>query len=351
LYQLIEFTDEDASMNLFLSLPGIVYKNDTDYSAEKKGVVVSWLKGEHPCSGFLVQKNLLVVRDKAPVARGIAFVNLLGHFGSIGFFECLEDRQAVQLLVDGARAFCKEKGVRVLFAPMNGSIWSSYRLRREGACEERPFLGEPYNRPYYEGILASCGFTVAYTWESQFVKKAPLQGKDAARYNMLEGSKYAQSITVRSLQNFDEDIRTIHKLAMNAFAGFYLFHEIDEATFVGLFAGLEPLCDKRTALIASNKEGQPIGFAIALPDYQSKLGYLFRHAKRYVVGYMGTLQKDGKSIYPACATALAVSLFKSLLTRGKGYVCALMGEGAKSLTLSKDYESKRTYALLKLEID
>ena len=350
MYRLIEFTNEREYIELFLSLPQIVYKRDKNYIPERKAETILWLTGTHKCAGFLKQKNLIVFRDNFIVARGIAFVNIIGSFGSIGFFESLDDPQAVRILTDGAKAFCKEHKINKIYAPMNGSIWESYRLMTKG-FEDKPFLGEPYNKSYYSDLLIKCGFKVAKTWETQYVKKVKAKGNTADKYLEVEKSQRSKVIKIRSMKNFDEDIRVIHKLVMNSFSEFFLFHELDGQTFVDIYADIKLICDKKTIKIAYNAENQPVGFGIALPDYRSKIGFIMRYAKRYVFLYLGTLQKNGESVYPQCGKAIIVSILRSLFLRRKSYIGAMMSEDAKTRTFEKGFFTSHEYALFGLEAD
>jgi len=350
LYKRVEFTDEQEYIELFLYLSTAIYKGDKNYSPERRREIVSWLLGTHKCAGFLSQKNMLVLLDGVPVARGITFVNNIGKFGSVGFFECLDDPEAVALLTEGAKAFCNEHGVKKIYAPMNGSIWSNYRLMTKG-FEDRPFLGEPYNKPYYSGLLEKCGYKVAKTWETQYFKKVEKRSDTANKYINLEKTQRSKGIKIRSMRNFDEDIRIIHSLVMNSFSGFFLFHELVERDFVNIYSDLKSLCDKRTIKIAYDSENRPVGFGIALPDYRSKLGFLLKYAKRYIFLYLGTLQKNGASLYPQCGKAIVVSILKPLYFRRKGYVGAMMSEDSKTRNFSKEYDGLHRYAFFELEMN
>jgi len=350
LYRLVEFTDEQKYIDLFLALPPAVYKGDKNYVPENKRETTAWLLGLHKCVGFLKQKNLLVLLNDVPVARGIAFINDIGTFGSIGFFECLDDPLAVTLLTDGAKSFCREYGIRKIFAPMNGSIWSNYRLMTKG-FEDKPFLGEPYNKQYYSDLLIKCDFKAAKTWETQYVKRVKVKGGAAGKYLESEKQQRSKGIKIRSMRNFNEDIRIIHKLVMNAFSDFFLFHELDEQSFVDIYAGLKPICDKRTIKIAYNSENQPIGFGLALPDYENKPGFILRYAKRYIFLYLGTLQENGKSMYPECGKAIIVSILRSLFFRRKGYISAMMSEDSKTRSFEKGFYTPHEYALFELDVD
>jgi len=351
---LIEFAGKQNEQNyidLFLSLPANLYRGDKNHRAEDTAEVKAWLKGEHPCKSFLVQKNLLVTDGLVPVARGIAFVNGPGGFGSIGFFECEDDAGAVSMLVGAAKAFCREHRVSKIYAPMNGSIWGSYRLMTKG-FEDYPFLGEPHNKRYYKAILEGCGFSAAKTWETQFIEKISAKGQTADRFQQLEKLQKQKGIKVRSLENFDADFKTIHKIAMNAFSNFFAFHEIDEGTFCGLYSGLKRLCDRRTVKIAFDQDGVPVGFGIALPDYRSKWGFLFKYAKRYIFLYLGTQQRGGESVYPQAGKAIVTPIMKNLYIRRKGCICALLGEGAKTRNFAPSCDkNERTHEYALMELD
>jgi hypothetical protein len=350
LYELIEFTDERRHIDSFLSLSREIYAGDGNYRPKGAAETLSWLAGTHECAGFLRQRNLLVMRNGFPAARGIAFVNTIGNFGSVGFFECAEDAEAVKALMGGAKAFCEKHGVADIYAPMNGSIWSDYRLMTKG-FGDRPFLGEPYNRPYYGDLLTECGFRPVKMWETQFAGKVKIRGDAARRYVREERIQRSKGIKIRSMRNFDADMRIIHKIAMNAFSRFFLFHRLGEEDFVNIYADLKAICDKRTVKIAFDPHRRPVGFGIALPDYSGKLGLALRYAKRYSLIYLGTLQENGESVYPQCGKAIIVSILRSLFIRRKRYIGAMMGEDAITRGFSKEYENIHEYALFRLEAD
>ena len=347
LLTLIEFTDEAEYVEEFLALPLRIYAGDKRYRGTSSEETLAWLRGQH-CTGFLKQKNLLVTRDGVVLTRGIAFVNTRGGFGSIGFFESMDDPEAVEMLVQAASAFCSAEGMTRVLAPMDGSIWSSYRLMTRGFNDE-PFLGEPYNKPYYADLLVHCGFTQAKTWETQFVKKVRVRGATARKFLSADADRKSRGITIRAMKNFDTDIRIIHKLAMNSFREFFCFHEVDEQEFVDLYSDLKLIADKRAVRIAYDHD-RPIGFGIALPDYRSTLGFLLRHAKRYVFLYLGTWQENGQSVYPQVGKAIVTIIMKYLYIRRKGYVRALMGEDAKTRGFSPDIDSIHEYAVYSKEV-
>lgn len=346
MYKLIEFTSEKEYVNLFLSLPRDVYKGDKNYKRESKKEVMAWLECIHPCAKFLVQKNCVVLKHKSPIARGIFFVNKIGNFGSVGLFACKDDCEAVTLLMDKAKEFCKENGVAKMFAPMNGSIWGDYRIMTKGFAD-KPYMGEPYNKPYYYDLLVKCGFKTAKKWETQFV--SDIRKKEAARrIEFIANLKSSQELSIRGMQDFDQDIRILHKLIMHSFSGFFLFHEIDERTYVDLYKDMKKICDKKTMKLAFDKENRSIGFGLAFPDYNSKLRFLFKRANRYILWFFGVVQNNSA---PSAFKDLVSPILQFLYEKNKGCISAMMSEDSKALSFTKEYDAVHEYVLMETDIN
>ena len=345
-YFLAEFTNEKEHIKAFLGLPSAVYKGDKNYVKENAKKVTSWLVRNHPCSTFLVQKNLLVYKNGVAAARGIAFVNKVGGFGSIGFFECLEDEIAVEMLMRETRKFCSKYDIEKIYAAMNGSIWGNYRLMTKG-FEHRPFLGEPYNRPYYYDLLIKNGFSVAQTWQSQFVKSTK-PNEFAKRIKFITSLKQSNSIKIRPMQNFDEDILILYDLIMSSFSEFFLFHPIEKSTFVELYKDLKRILDKRTMFLAFDKNDNPLGFGIAIPNYKNIFEFLFKKANCYILWLFGLTNENGISKDFRAYAMLLNPILKFLYDNNKGCISALMSENSKALTTAKSYDYTHEYALLEL---
>jgi|GEM_PF-2517569 len=347
-YFLAEFTNEKEHMKAFLGLPSVVYKGDKNYVKENVKKVISWLLGDHPCADFLVQKNLLVYKHGVAVARGIAFVNEVGGFGSIGFFECLEDERAVSIIVDEARGFCSEHGIEKIYATMNGSIWGNYRIMTKG-FEHKPFLGEPYNKSYYYELLIKCGFNIAQTWQSQFMKNTR-QDEVANRIKFIASLKQSDNIKIRSMQNLDEDILILYKLIMNSFSEFFLFHPLEKNTFIELYKGMKKISDRRTMFLGFDKNNNPLGFGIAIPNYRNIFDYLFKKTNRYILWLFGIAKENGKPKDFHAYNMLLNPILKFLYNNNKGCISALMNQNSKTLTTAKGYDYTHEYVLLEIKI-
>ncbi|MDT8400474.1 MAG: hypothetical protein RQ743_02175 [Bacteroidales bacterium] len=84
--------------------------------------------------------------------------------GGMGFFECVNDKDAAFKLFDTARDWLKEKGMEAMDGPINfGETDKYWGLLVEGFTH--PSYEIAYNHPYYRDLFESYGFRVYYKQE------------------------------------------------------------------------------------------------------------------------------------------------------------------------------------------
>jgi hypothetical protein len=81
--------------------------------------------------------------------------------GGCGFFECINDQQAADLLFDTARDWLKTKGMEAMDGPINfGENLINWGLLAEGFMQQG--FGMPYNKPYYLQLFENYGFKIYF---------------------------------------------------------------------------------------------------------------------------------------------------------------------------------------------
>jgi hypothetical protein len=81
--------------------------------------------------------------------------------GGCGFFECINNQQAADLLFDTARDWLKSKGMEAMDGPINfGENLINWGLLAEGFMQQG--FGMPYNKPYYLQLFENYGFKVYF---------------------------------------------------------------------------------------------------------------------------------------------------------------------------------------------
>ena len=84
--------------------------------------------------------------------------------GGIGFFECINNQQAADILFDTARDWLQKKGMEAMDGPINfGETDSYWGLLVDGFTH--PSYEVAYNPPYYQQLFEKYGFKTYYKQE------------------------------------------------------------------------------------------------------------------------------------------------------------------------------------------
>lgn len=268
---ILPFEGRSPLANEFLAFARSLYASDRRWIPEIGEDTRRAMAGNHPLGQDLIQRHFLAQREGRTVARASAFVNRQvdvngGPLGTIGRFEAREDPEAVSALFVQAGDWLASLGVKVVWGPMNGSIWQAYRLMVSG-FDDLPFLGEPYNKPYYADLLIHAGFVGFKRWTTHFLPLSTLETIVAAtkkRHDALLSTGYRfRSFTPES---FESDLKVLHRLISDSFSGFAGFHPLGLERFVELYGGLKRLVQPELARFLLDPDAQEVGYMVMFPD-------------------------------------------------------------------------------------
>jgi GNAT superfamily N-acetyltransferase len=196
-----------------------------------------------------------------------------GVTGMVGHYEALERDAGIALLLH-AREALAARGVARVIGPLNGSTWARYRLvlppaPEDPAFDPPPFLGEPRTPLEYPEQFEAAGFAVVSRYESR-IDEAP--GKDAADAPQLAARVHSGGIRIRPLDpsRFDDELRTLFDVSLEAFAENPYYAPIDFDLFCRMYEGIRPLIDPGLVLIAEDARGAPLAFQFAFLDPLSR---------------------------------------------------------------------------------
>lgn len=181
-----------------------------------------------------------------------------------GFFECIEDQNLANLLLDGVASWAREKAMGVLRGPLNLSTNHEVGLLVEG-FQDPPAVMMTYNPSYYSGLFEAWGLAkakdlFAYTVkrESRFSERLLAQA---------ERLKQRGRVTFRPIDmgRFDEEIGHVLDIYNDAWERNWGFVPMSPEEFRHMAKDLKAIVDPELLLIAE-VAGEPAGFALALPD-------------------------------------------------------------------------------------
>ncbi len=201
--------------------------------------------------------------------------------GGIGFFDCINDQAAANLLFDTAKQWLQERGMEAMDGPINfGERNNWWGLLVEGFHE--PLYGMNYNAPYYQQLFEQYGFQPFFHQICFALKVSePLQPKFYKRHAIIaqDPAYSARHIKKGELAKYAKDFAIVYNKAWASHDG---GKEMSVAQVLQLFKQMKPVMDERLAwFLYYNNE--PIGFWVNLPE----LNQFFKHMN----GRFGLLQK------------------------------------------------------------
>lgn len=261
---------------------------------------------------FLIRKNNEVVGRIGAIINHNHNKEHNENLGFFGFFECINDQIIANELFQAAQDWLKARNVRSIRGPASPSVNDEYGLLVDG-FDKPPVILMPYNPPYYSKLIETAGFTKVKDLYSYFLnEEGVFSGRVPA---VAEKVRQRENITTRSLNmaKFENEINVIRDLYNRAWQSNWGAVPMTEEEFDALAKDLKPIVNPNLVIIAEYK-GEPIGFSLALPDFNIALknnrrGYLLPgiirllwHRKKIdmirilVLGVVKEYQRTGASI-------------------------------------------------------
>jgi GNAT superfamily N-acetyltransferase len=264
----------------FYQLPKAIYKNDPKWISPliqdiKK--VFDPTQNKYHDEGEITR--WILQEDGTTIGRIAAFIHrkLSMGFeqptGGIGFFECIDNQNAANLLFDTAKEWLQTKGMEAMDGPINFGekdnwwgllIWANTEV----------MYGMSYNPPYYIQLFENYGFKDYYKQFNYLydIANHPLPPKFEAKAKLLEADPdyLFTHMKGNDYVKCAEDFRTIYN---NAWAkGHFNFKPMSKEMGMNIMKKLKPIADKKIMLFGYHKD-QPIAMFIMIPE----LNQIFKH--------------------------------------------------------------------------
>lgn len=272
LFKLIEVVDKTSIME-FLNFPSKLYKSDKHWIRpldEDIEAVFDKNKNKNFRHGDAI-RWLLKDQKQNTIGRVAAFYNEKTAkknqqpTGAMGFFDCIDDQQAADILFDACRSWLMQKGMEAMDGPVNfGERDSFWGCLAEGFTD--PIYNMPYNYPYYKTLFENYGFK---NYINQYTYGRELSPDDLDPVIQQKADRIARNsdytfktISWKNNEKFAEDFMIIFNKGWASFPG---VKKITKAHAVALLKKMKPIMDTRLVHYAYYKN-EPIAFFIMMPD-------------------------------------------------------------------------------------
>ena len=274
----------------FFKLPSIIYKNDPNWIQPLDKDVAEVFDQKKNKAFRFGKLERWIIRDDAGkvIGRIAAFTNKKYKnkgddvaVGGVGFFECMNDQQAANLLLDTAKQWLQQQGMEAMDGPINfGERDRWWGLVTKGFME--PLYCMNYNPPYYVSLFETYGFKVFFEQVCLSMDpKSPLDKKIWDRHNALEADSNFTSAHLHknNLEKYAKDFAIVYN---KAWAGHGGLKEMPYEQVLIMFKKMKPVMDEKILHYAYYKN-EPIAIFINIPDLNQWFKYLH--------GKFGLLQK------------------------------------------------------------
>ncbi|MFN5361115.1 MAG: hypothetical protein ACK5B4_10280 [Bacteroidota bacterium] len=200
--------------------------------------------------------------------------------GGIGYFDCINDQEAANILLRHAQQWLESKGMKGMDGPINfGERDKWWGLLVEGFDKE-PMYGMSFNPPYYQALFENFGFKNYYNqYYYATYTRDPLPLRFAERHDRFAAKpEYtARQIELNRLEKYAADFVTIYNAA---WAQHGEVKEITLEQVIKMFGKMKPIMDPRVIWFAYYKD-EPIAMFVNIPDlnqyfkyFNGKLGWI-----------------------------------------------------------------------------
>lgn len=287
--KLIEVKDKKQE-KAFHALPHYIYAEDPNWIPHLKQDIQGKFEVETNkfYDGTNAVRYLVYDDSNKCVGRVAAFINyeIVDSYeqrtGNIGFFDCINDQNAANLLFEACIDWLKERNIEAMDGPVNfGERDQFWGLLTENFTDPNVY-GMNYNLPYYQELFENFGFQ---NYFNQFVFRRDMHVKVqpifARKYKQIMSDSSYRINNVRGYSN-EQIARNLSTIYNGGWADYSDFKEFKYEAALELVNKLKPVMDPDIVIFAY-KDDVPIAFYVNLPE----LNEIFR----FVNGDMNWLGK------------------------------------------------------------
>lgn len=272
---------ERSDLRLFVDFPWTIYRGDPNWVPPLKSETWGIITGKDnplftcgPHALFLAEdRGRVVGRVMAAVDNELNFVRGNG-WGYFSLFESVNDISVASALLGACETWVKERGCRVCRGPVSPDNGDDNRGLLIEGFDSPPVLMDSYNPTYYIDLIEACGYRgdgddrLAYRY--LVPPEMPEKVLAAIAYAESRWGYHVDRVDLRNIEKEFECLKVIVDAAMPEWPDM-IPPTMDEIHLMA--KKVLPVAVADFIFMARSNGGEPIGFLLALPDYNQA----FRH--------------------------------------------------------------------------
>ncbi len=260
----------------FIDLPYRLYRHDANYVPPLRSQMIGLFD---PQQNALLARGpfvlLLCYRRRQVVGRVLAGIDLAydqaNHYHSAWFslFESEADQQAARTLLAGLTHWARARGAGFLRGPEPADGGDTCKGLLVKGFDGPPALKNSYNPPWYADFFEQQGFRKLRDLYAYYLTVDQVERPKDAEVLAYAMKRYGYHVDTINLDNLEPDLVAITEILRQTVVTWQDEHaEMPDLAAVRKMAqAMLPIADPQLICLARTDAGRPIGFTVALPDY------------------------------------------------------------------------------------
>lgn len=220
-------------------------------------------------------KLFLAERDGRIVGRIAAITNAVHNqlysdrVGFFGFFESVNDQDVANTLFNAAADWLRAEGMTEVRGPISPSMNDEVGLLVDG-FDEAPAAMMPYSPAYYVELIERAGFSGTKDLLAWALQYPDVMTDKLVRVTAAVKQRSKVSVRSMSMKHFATEVDHIKRIYNEAWQPNWGFVPMSDEEMNLMAYEMKQIIDPDLVLFAE-KDGVPIGFALAVPDINQAL--------------------------------------------------------------------------------
>ena len=268
--------DNDSLKNQFINFPYKLYKDEPNWVPPLRFDVRNNLDTKkNPLYHHTKIELWLAFRDGEIVGRIAGIINEAhkkfhkDKVGFFGFFECINNQDVANMLLDKAAEFCSNNGMNTMRGPVNPSTNDECGLLID-AFDKPNVMLMTYNFKYYAELLENYGFQKAKDLYAIWVPAEVITYPSMEKYNRISDlilKREDLEIRKVNMKDFINEVQRVREVYNDAWQDNWGFVPMTEDEFMFIAKNLKMVVDPDFVYFAIKKgTGETVGFSLSLPD-------------------------------------------------------------------------------------
>jgi len=262
-----------SDKNRFVLYPYSFYREDPDWVPPlRTELMAQFNPATNPLLEHCDHQLFLLFEGNRIRGRVAAFIDHLAvdfwgeKIGLFGYYECVDDDGAAQMLLGAAADWLRERGMEFMRGPWT-FVSQEWGLVVEGFTPPPCIMG-PYNPPYYDRQLTDFGLSKVKDLLCYYISGREGYQIPDRIMSLTDRVAKRYGVTVRpvDMSRYGEEVETFLELSNTSIIDNWGYSPVTDAEAAAMARDLKQVIQPRGVLFAEDKDGRPIGFAIALPD-------------------------------------------------------------------------------------